>query len=104
MTARATDGDSGIVEITAPTTGRPWASFNLTACVLNGTALTGDCTEQTCMDANTADSAVTPCALEGLEASTAYGVVVVAEKKLASNATVASPASQRVDFTTPPHE
>lgn len=104
VAAHATDADSAVVEVTAPTTGRPWASYNLTACVLDGTELTDDCRKQTCPDASTATSAGTPCALEGLEASTSYGVVVLAEKAGAGGKAVISPASQRVNFTTPLHE
>lgn len=106
LAASATDGDSADVSITAPTTGRPWASYNLTVCVLDDAYLTEneDCRTQTCTDASTATSAVTACPLEGLEASTSYGVVVVAVKAGAGGKSITSPTSQRVDFTTPLHE
>lgn len=101
MTAAPLGGDSVEVNVTAPATGRNWLSYGLKACVLDGAALTTDCTTAECMAA--ASAATTTCTIDGLEAKTAYGVAVVAEKAGAGTTPVASPASTLANATTPDH-
>ena len=103
MTASPVDADSADVVITAPATGRPWASFNLTACVTNGAAVTEDCLTPTCQASGTAGSPTTTCRVAGLQALTSYAVAAVAGKAGKGGVPVASPASLLANFTTPDH-
>ena len=97
------NADSAAVTITAPTTGRPWLRYNLTLCTLAGGAPTADCVQQTCADAQAADFTTSCAPLGGLEASTAYGVAVVAERvNSVGKAVLSTPAV--ATFTTPAHE
>lgn len=103
VTARATDGDSAAITVTAPGTGGQWARFNLTLYVLNGTVATDAVIKQTCAAATGA--AVTACTVDGLDANTAYRVTALAEKTGKDGvAVIASPASDPQDLATPDNE
>lgn len=102
VTARATDGDSAAITVTAPGTGGQWASYNLTLCVRDGTEPPAACRTTTC-NAN-ADSAVTTCTVDGLDANTGYRVTALAEKAGKDGNRIASPASLPADMTTPDNE
>ena len=98
------DGDTATINITAPTTGRPWLRYNLTLCALAGGAPTANCVEQTCA-ASAAASAVTTCTVDGLPAAnTSYAVEVVAERVSKSGALVAAPAADTATVTLPDNE
>ena len=96
--AATPDGDSAVLTVTAPATGRPWQLYSLTLCT--GTEMAAGCPTLAC----NATGAVTECPLEGLEASTDYQATVVAEKTGAGGQSIASPASSVASFQTPPHE
>ena len=98
MVAATPDGDSAVLTVTAPATGRPWLRFNVTLCT--GTEMAAGCPTLAC----NATGAVTECAVEGLEASTDYRATVFAEKAGKDGQPIASPASSIASFQTPLYE
>lgn len=102
LSASAIDGDSAAVNVTAPTTGGEWASYNITLCVVASQGAAPGCTDVVCKAA--VGSPLTTCPLEGLEALTTYRVSALAEKAGQGGTVVASPVSDPGTVTTPDHE